>query len=494
MSRLVDYIDSMSAPRKKKKATRSISAEIAGFFRSGDSVLISLSGGPDSVALLRALVEISASKNLVLSACYINHLLRPVEAEEESRFCENLCDQFEIPYIYAEIDVSDIAESAKISVEEAGREARHTFLNQLAREDQIDRIALGHHADDNIETILFRIFRGTGPKGLTGIPFKRGKIIRPLLGFSRGELIEYLMFLNQDYCVDTSNLETDYSRNYIRAVVLPAIEERFPQARKSILRLSEIMSETMNDLAPKIESAYKRVVQKSPGGTCLLDLEKFRAQPLWIKRAILRRALSEIKAGLSDIDSATIKRLLSLTEKNSGGMSLPGGASAKVDQGILCIFSRRGTILRSRTVNIGQKIELDEISRAFSAKEIPARKARLTRQKKGLKAHLDLTKISGKLTIRSMRPGDTFRPLGMKGTKKLGDFFTDRKIPSCLRNEIPLLCDQIGIIWVAGHEISDRVKIQRSRTPQRKSSAELENILEVEIVRAKQGDSGSSQD
>ena len=475
----------MSAPRKKKKATRSIPAEIAGFFKEGDSVLIGLSGGPDSVALLRALVEISASSNLALSACYINHLLRPVEAEKESKFCENLCDQFEIPYIYAEIDVSLIAQSGKMGVEEAGREVRHTFLNQLACEDQMDWIALGHHADDNIETILFRIFRGTGPKGLTGIPFKRGKIIRPLLKFSRAEVIEYLISLNQDYCVDTSNLATEFTRNYIRAVVLPVIEERFPQARKSILRLSEIMSETMNDLAPKIESAYKRVVEKSPGGTCLLDIEKFRALPLWIKKAVLRRAVGEIRSGLSDIDSATIKRLLSLAEKGTGGMSLPGGASAKIDQETLGVFLERGAKLKQRAVDIGRKIKLDEISSYFTAKEIPARKARMTSQKKGLRAHLDLAKISGKLVIRGMRPGDTFRPLGMKGKKKLGDFFTDRKIPSCLRNEIPLLCDKTGVIWVAGYEISDRVKIQRSRRPKPKGGVEQENILEVEIGRAK---------
>ena len=204
--------------------------------KNGDRVLVGLSGGADSVYLLRALLAIKEEHNLSISAAHINHGIRETAKRDED-FVKDLCDKFSVPLFIDHINMNDIAKKYKITSEEAGRKARYNFFNSI---ENIDKIALAHNLDDNAETILFRIIRGTGIQGLTGIPINRDKIIRPILNTKRIEIIEELKALNQEYMVDETNLSNDYTRNKIRNLLIPYIEEEFNNKFKdALIRLKD---------------------------------------------------------------------------------------------------------------------------------------------------------------------------------------------------------------------------------------------------------------
>jgi len=293
------------SPNAKTATSAASAAGISGFFTQGQSVLVGLSGGPDSVTLLALLAEMAETKGLYVGACYVNHLLRPEEAAREAKFCEDLCDDLSIPFVYVEIDVGAIAKREKISVELAGREARHGALAQIAREDDYDLVALGHNADDQVETILFRLFRGTGPEGIAGIHLRRGVVIRPLLGWTRVQILDYLKTKGLSYCEDSSNVNVEYARNYIRHTVLPAIEMRFPQARRAILRLSEIEEPEREFLDLHARRATARMVARAPSGAVCVDSARFALEAVWLKRAIVRALLREVAGAEATLDFET---------------------------------------------------------------------------------------------------------------------------------------------------------------------------------------------
>ncbi len=479
---------SMASPKRKKTPKNlALSPELLEpDFEEGESVLIGLSGGADSVALTDLLLRLSETMGLCLTACHINHQLRDTESDEDCLFCEDLCDRLEIPFIQADINVAAIAKKRKMGLEEAGRVIRYNVFSQIAAEDEIDRIALGHHADDQVETILFRLFRGTGPAGLAGVPRQRGKIIRPLLSFSKEEILKYLKKRHLKFREDSSNLDTRFSRNAIREDILPEIEKHFPTARQAILRLRNIQTEESEYLGFETRRLYESLVSITPGGSCIIDLARFNQQSRWAKRRILRWTLDEMTGVPSGVSLETIDRVLEIAVAETGGASLQQGFRAKVERGDMFIFTNIDVKIKRRTFEIDSSLELPEVNSFLHSRVIPIKDAILTRQNRGLTVHLNRQALKGKLHVRSARNGDRFNPLGMSGTKTVGDFLTDLKIPTPLRSEIPVLCDTNGIIWVIGYQIDNRVRIDRARIkPQTEEIAETskDEALEIEIVR-----------
>ncbi|MFQ5606926.1 MAG: tRNA lysidine(34) synthetase TilS [Candidatus Zixiibacteriota bacterium] len=467
----------MASPGKNKRQPAKLTEKsIASFFREGQSVLIGLSGGADSVTLLHLMARLSERIHLNLSVCHINHHLRGDESDSDSAFCDELCEQLEIPFIQVDIEIAELARRRKVGLEEAGRLARYAIFEEIARQDEIDLIALGHHADDQVETILFRLFRGTGPDGLSGIPARRGRIVRPLLEFSRAQILDFLLDNKLDHRVDSSNLDETFTRNYIRSAILPEIESRFPAARGAMLRLANIQSEESAHLDQQTEKLMPRVVRFSPGGTAIIDCARFNREPGWLKRRLVRKALESVGGELQDTDYETVERLVELSSREKGGLSLTGPLRAKVERGQMFLSQGGGVRLETRAVCPGQRTPLPEISSYVRTREVAAESARLTRQPNGLTVYLNPLALKGGLTVRSVARGDRFGPLGMKGSKPLGDFFTDHKVPTSLRGEVALLSDQIGIIWVAGYEIADRVKLNKEGQT---------GALEVKVVREK---------
>ncbi len=478
----------MASPKRKKKLnTQELNSEfLEQDFEREESVLIGLSGGADSVALTDMLVQLSETMELSLTACHINHQLRGAESDADCKFCEELCDKWEIPFIQADIDIAEIAKQQKMGLEEAGRIIRYNVFTQIASEDKIARIALAHHADDQVETMLFRLFRGTGPAGLSGIPRQRGKVIRPLLSYNKQEIIDYLNKRGLPFREDSSNKDVKFSRNAIRQEILPAIEKHFPAVRPAMLRLCNIQTDESEHLGFQTRLMYDELVSVTPGGSSIIDLARFNQQSRWMKRRVLRWTLDEMTGVRCGVSLDTIDGLLKIASSETGGASLKQGYQAKVERGDLYIYTAVPVSITQRRFEIGIDLELPEVNSYMRSKTIPIADAVLTRQNKGLTVHIDPESLSGSLFVRSARNGDRFSPLGMIGTKTVGDFLTDLKIPTPLRPEIPVLCDDKGIIWVIGYQIDDRVRLDFKIDHQEEVNKSGQGALEIEIVRNKE--------
>ena len=428
-------------------------------FAKNHSVLIALSGGPDSVALLHLLSRLRKSYRLKLTAVYINHQIRPRAAKKEERFCQKLCDRLGIPLTIMREDVPALAKKRGLGLEEMAREVRYTIYANLAQAQKCDRVALGHHADDQVETILFRLVRGTGPSGLAGMPYRRGLIIRPLLDLTRAEIIAYLKKNSLTWCEDTSNQSVQFRRNWIRHRLLPELRRRLnPQVDAAVLSLADTIREEDLYLTEIENRAFRKAVRITPGGKIELALESYRKYAKWIGRRLLRHCLKvTCPAGFAPA-KRVIERLDSLASKKSGTFSLPGRIQAKVSGDRLYLWRRQSESVRI-DYQPGRSLHLAWPQVRFASRVADRTSVTVIRRPGARRVWLDWSKLRPPMVIRSLRPGDKFRPLGMKGHKKISDFLSDRKVPQPLRDEVLLLCDRQGPVWIVGHEIAERAKV-----------------------------------
>lgn len=393
--------------------------------KNGNRVLVGLSGGADSVYLLRALLDIKEEYNLSISAAHINHGIRETAKRDED-FVKDLCEKFSIPLFVDHINMNDIAKKFKITSEEAGRKARYDFFNSIKN---IDKIALAHNLDDNAETILFRIIRGTGIQGLTGIPISRDKIIRPVLNTKRIEIIEELKALNQEYMVDETNLSNDYTRNKIRNLLIPYIEEEFNNKFKdALIRLKDNSIDSL-EIINNIKFDFE--IDKSLSVENLLKLSK--PERFLVYRKFLEKYHSNID--LSQIHFEALDSLIYL--ENNSGVDLAGGLRFERHNDELSILKdtyKKCIILKDTFLKMGINktdfgtfyVSSEKIEDSFS---LP-------------KHFLD------NLKVRSRKPGDKFKPKGLNGSKKLKDFFNDIKVPPYKRDFVPILLFNDEIIYV----------------------------------------------
>ena len=426
----------------------------------GQSVLVALSGGPDSVALMHLLTRLRKSMKLTLGAVYVNHQMRPRTSRKEETFCQRLCDDLGVTLTIVREDVPALAKKRGTGLEETAREVRYDVFDRLAGAQSYDRVALGHHADDQVETILFRLIRGTGPSGLTGMPIKRGRIIRPLLDLTRVEIMDYLRANSLSWCEDASNRSIRFKRNWIRHRLLPEIRRHLnPRADSAILALADTLGVEDEFLEAIVHRSVRKAVTISPGGKIGLDLTTFSRYPEWVRRRLLRRCLKVSWATGQRPDRDTIRRLDRLALAGSGSVSLTGRMQAAVAGGKLYLWPRRRQTVRVK-YEPGRRLDLDWPEVAFSGRVVSRDRMTMSRKPASRRIWLDWGRLKPPLEIRTARPGDRFRPLGMKGHKKVGDFLTDRKVARPLRDEVLLLCDRAGPVWVVGQEIADRVKIE----------------------------------
>jgi len=440
-----------------------------------DIILVAFSGGPDSTALLLALHKLSKKFKFRLKACYINHNIRPQAVKKEIEFCRELCDKLKVPFILVDADIPRYARESKLSLEEAGRAFRLEALPKIARDENCNKIALGHHLDDAVETVLFRLFRGTGPGGLNPVKPLSGIFIRPLYNFTKSEIEGWLKKKKIKYMIDRTNLQSDYSRNYIRNKIIPVIEKHFgPMYRRSIETFIKIIAGEDEFLRCIAEKEIKKLSTVTPGGKIVVDLKKIGSYDVALRRRIIKTVLERLadRPGRGSFDE--IERINDIIEGKLKTTNLGQGLRAIRDKDSL-YFSAGNIKLSRRKIDIGSKINLSEINSALKTTVISSPSDDYKGRKNRLKVSIDLEKINQPLSIRGIRPGDRFVPLGMKGTKKAGDFLTDRKIPRYIRDEIPVIEDAEGIIWLAGHEISERVKIDK----------ETRKVLQIELIRKK---------
>jgi tRNA(Ile)-lysidine synthase len=424
-----------------------------------DRVLVALSGGPDSVALLHVLSRLRSPMKLELLALYVNHRIRPRAAKREEVFCAALCKRLKVRFETVSEDIPSLARRQKRGVEETARDFRYEIFDKIAARDHFDKIATGHHLDDRVETILFRILRGTGRSGLAGMPVRRGRIIRPLFEVRRAEIMSYLKRHRLKFCIDQSNLESHYRRNYMRNKLLVEIRQNLnPAVDKALLNLSETASEEDTFLNGVVRKRLRAIVHRTAGGKIELDLGKLSAYDTWLRRRILRHCLAESSPREQTPDRMVVDRLDRLCVSRTGAVSLPGGLQANV-VGDRMVVWRRPQLRYAVNLDVGESCSLAVPDIEIRSRVLAYREQEIRRERRATAVLVDYHKVQAPLTVRSIRPGDRFGPLGLGGTKKIGDYLTDCKIDRIYRDEIPVVCDRQGVIWLVGLEIADRVKI-----------------------------------
>lgn len=434
----------------------------------GEKIVLGVSGGPDSMALLYVLYDLRDDLRCTLHVAHLDHMLRGEESKADAVYVVEHAWKLGLPIMVEAIDVRRMI-MTKESLESGARRIRYEFYERVMASVKADKVAQGHNADDQAETIMMRLLRGSGGQGLSGIPPVRDSIIRPLIETSRSEIDEYLRQLRITPRQDSSNLSTAYGRNKIRHELLPMLEREYSPNIKQILRQTGEILRAEDDLLTALaREAVDNCVQYPDARTIMIRISELRGYHLALQRRILRLAIKTLTGDLRRFDYGHIRDLLDLALCGITGIiiSLPRQVSAeKTYDGLIL---RRGYEPEIPTepfdyhIKVPGETRIPNLSLLIKASK-PERMSggyeRNQIDEGEFRAAFDYDKIRGDLYLRNRRPGDRFQPLGMSGTKKLKDFFIDEKIPRGSRDSVPILVDGNSILWVIGHRIDDRFKV-----------------------------------
>ncbi|NDV96257.1 tRNA lysidine(34) synthetase TilS [Dysgonomonas sp. 521] len=412
-------------------------------FTNNSKVIVGVSGGADSVALL----DILHSLKLECVVAHCNFHLRGEESNRDAFFVEELCQKYNLKYERIDFDTEAYAEIHSISIEMAARELRYNWFEQIRAIHLADKIAVAHHRDDSVETILLNLIRGTGIRGLTGIAPQNGNIIRPLLCLTRSDILHYLKERGLNYVDDSTNNEDLYTRNKIRLKIIPLLETINPSVKDSIIRTAEHLS--------PVENIYKFYIQQVKADVFKDDSINIQTLVRYLEpEAILYELLSPY-----NFNTATVRQIFESLISQSGKVFYSETHKLVKDRELFLIKKRENLSLESFT------IQQDETAISYPipmAIETVKADESLTIEKDKNLLYLDKNKVTFPLTIRRWRRGDWFIPFGMKGKKKVSDYFTDRKYSLFEKEEAWLLCSGDNIIWVIGERSDERCKVDQS--------------------------------
>ncbi len=437
-----------------------------GLIKKGDSIVVGVSGGPDSVCLLHVLWKFREELNLGITAVHINHMLRGSESDRDEDFVKSLCRKLDIELQSLCIDIKKVSKENNQSLEEAGRDERYRHFGMIADNIGADRIAVAHNKNDQAETILMNIIRGAGLDGLKGMDYIRGLIIRPLLDVERSEIEAYCIENNLNPITDSSNLDNVYSRNKIRLNVIPYINSLFDcDLVKSIDRMNRLIKGDMDFIDNKIKKMYYNVVLRKENEEVELLLGKIKDMHVAAKRRIVRKAINEVKGNVKGIESIHIDNVLEMIDNGRVGskLDLPGIKIGRTYDSIKFYKNERqpeafncvASLKMPGITEIGENKHLIEASVIldFNAKEHKPVKGSSRVQ------FFDYDKLTEGINVRKRKEGDYFKPINSNGTKKLKEFFIDNKVPREMRDTIPLVAKESEIIWIVGYKISDKFKV-----------------------------------
>ncbi len=427
----------------------------------GDKIVVALSGGPDSVALMDVLAKMAPEMDLQIIAAHFNHELRGRESDEDEIFCRQLTEKYDLPFHARRMDRS--LRKRGESPEDFYRRQRYLFLQEAAEKFKAQKVALGHNMEDQAQTILMRLLQGSSLEGLKGIPLLReGRFIRPLIEISRPEIMEYLKKNNLVYRQDSTNKNTQFLRNKIRIKLIPFLKKEFnPRLENSLAQTAEILRREndfiKNFVAQALQSDYIRVND----GSYRVDIGWLRGLHPAIRFRLLKSFLETLKPEEKRFSFAHVEALDKIigNQKTGKKLNLPGMLSAFIEYNHLFLENKRDNLfkrnyeyplaadgvffIREKNINLFlQKVKREDVD--YSSQN---------------KIYLDLDRLSPPLCIRNRRNGDWFEPLGMKGSKKIKDYFIDRKIPRRLRDSVMLLADSLSVVWIEGMHLSERAKI-----------------------------------
>ena len=432
----------------------------------GDRVLVAVSGGPDSVVLLDVLEQLKAAFSLDLVVAHFDHGLRPYDDERETRFVASLAVSKNFPFVTQK--ALSLPGKSGMSLEEEARDRRYEFLDHAKKTHGAQKIALGHTLDDQAETVIMRLLRGSGPAGLSGIPPVRNHdILRPLIEVTRREIEEYIARRNLSHITDPSNLEKNHLRNRIRLDLLPQLKTYQPRIVEILGQTAGIMRDETRWMETEAEEWIKGHVAVFKTGMPSVPVKAFGELAAALQNQVIRQLIKRVQGGLRRINVRHIEAIKGLVQgRPQASLDLPNNVFVKKTYNTL-IFGKTREKQDLKGIKGFQYVldgpgvfNLDAISCTVTIEEIK-RKALLPGDNASpWIAHLNADRMEYPLTIRSFVPGDRFIPLGMTGHKKIKDFFVDRKIPSHVRRRLPLLCQGNNPIWVCGLRIDDRFKIR----------------------------------
>lgn len=455
--------------------------------KGGEHLLLAVSGGPDSTALLHAMQRLAPRYDLRLTVAHLNHGLRGAESDRDEAFVRGLCLAMGVGCICRKIAAGALGGVCGHSLEEAAREARYRFLVEAAEGCRADKIATGHHRDDQAETLLINLLRGSGPDGLKGIlPVRDGRIIRPLIGVDRARILSYLERNDVPSVQDSSNGESRFLRNRIRNELLPLLTERYnPQLAQTLSQTAEIMRRESDCLQQLVQQCLTAWGIHAGDQKVSVPLRPFGE----LHEGLQGRIIKSLTAGSGQqrrgIAYRHVQAVLQLIAKPSpgGSLHLPGNLRIeKTGDHLTITQGERGSGREGeaggflpRPLEIAARIP-GTLSLPGSGRELRwrlvDRPAPEEMRASPQKAFIDFDCIRFPLVVRHWFRGDRMVPLGMAGAKKLADYFVDRKIGRAARGRIPLLVDACSVIWIAGERISERVKVTR----------ETRTVLTVEMI------------
>lgn len=400
---------------------------------NGDRIVVGFSGGPDSVFLVEMLLKLREKIDFDIVLVHVNHLLRGEEAQRDEDFSINYGKSKGLKVFARKINITSLGKEKGLSLEEAGREARYSFYKEVLEKSNSNKIALAHNKDDQIETFMFRLTRGTGLSGLEGIATKRDRYIRPISEIYKSEIVNYLDENNISYCIDSTNLENEFTRNSIRIDLIPFIEKRYnPKFKDKIFSLIE----EIRDINIFIE---KEIEQFSYNET--INIESILKFPKSIRGKILSKYL--YKYGL-EVNRKKISLIESILEK---------GGSQEISLDSQYILKKEYNILKIQKINL-IKNNIEEVTFTIPNKikygDYIIEAEYVERGEQNKNCFYTNLKLGDTLIVRGRKDGDKIIPTGMKGAKKLKEIFINEKIGKEKRDSIPLIVHNDNIVWIAG--------------------------------------------
>jgi len=447
---------------------------------------VAVSGGPDSVCLLHILWKLQKELDIKLHVAHLNHQLRDAESDADAAYVADLARRLSIPATVESRNVDAYRSRHRLSPEEAAREVRYSFLAQVAAAVGAARVAVGHTADDHVETIIMHLLRGSGTRGLRGLlPVSRRQsgdagliIVRPLLELTREETTAYCRRHRLAPRTDTSNLSPEPFRNRIRHHLLPELRKYNPQVTEALLRTARIAADDLNFIDEEVARLWDKVAHRE-GDSVVFDRERFTALPSALKRHLLRAAVESLLGNLKDIEAGHIEDIIDALDKPAGkAIGLPDGLNFTIEYdryvlapvpASLCPYphleTETGLNIPGRTALPGWDIEAEIVPQSENNK--------IAKTNDEFTASFDYDKTGNMLTVRRRRPGDRFQPLGMSQPKKLNEFMIDARIPQTWRSHVPIVCSPERILWVVGYRIDESAKI----------TASTKKVLRLKFVR-----------
>jgi tRNA(Ile)-lysidine synthase len=422
---------------------------------AGEKILIALSGGPDSVYLIHFLNKFKKKYKIELGAGHINHLLRDDDSERDELFCKTICEELSIPFYLLRKNIKTYSKKYKYSLEVAGRKVRYEFFEKISMKNGYDKVATAHNADDNVETVLINLIKGTGIKGIAGIPVKRKNIIRPILSLTKKEVLNYLEANRFEYRIDESNLSNDFERNFLRNEVISLIHENInPALSQTVLNTSlnlQRLNHRIESFADKIKSDIKAIKNKM----VVIPNDLFKHEDEFIISYLLKEIIKENFSVKTE--SKDLKKIFLLSKKQSG-------KSEELTGNLIALKERNEIVIRKTSfsnesesfkIKIGEEIRIDD--KFLSITNSKTDDVKISRSKN--EEFISRENINSSFTLRVWKEGDKFYPIGMQGTKKISDYLNDIKINTFEKKAQLVLINNGKIVWVVGKRLDDRFKL-----------------------------------